>query len=123
MGLLQKLPETSKHRQNTNIFKKPKLNSFVNDQGHINIIPNPKNIDHPMFPAGILGPNLVYASSWSESETTITLGAPCGWEEWPRICSGSKHSRVIAVLSFYGGVYSKKFFMLQVSANLRPLLL
>ena len=27
------------------------------------------------------------------------------------------------MLSFYGGAYSKKFFMLHVSANLRPLLL
>ena len=42
---------------------------------------------------------------------------------WPRICSSSKHSGVFAVLSFYGGACSKKFFMLQVSANLRPLLL
>ena len=75
MGLLQKLSETSKQRQNTqvilrntNIFKKPKLNSFENDQGHINIIQNPKNINPPMSPAGILGPNLFFlplsASSW-----------------------------------------------------------
>ena len=37
-----------------NILKKPKSKYVENDHSHINIIQNPKNINLPMFPAGIL---------------------------------------------------------------------